>query len=81
MAERLRELTALPESWKGVISDSASTACLVAMLAARERATDYSKARGGLQSQSCAAHGLLHSARAFIGSKAVAAGRVRAWAT
>jgi aromatic-L-amino-acid decarboxylase len=52
MAEWLRELTALPASWKGVISDSASSACLVAMLAARERATDYSKARGGLQSQS-----------------------------
>ena len=52
MAEWLRELTALPASWKGVISDSASSACLVAMLAARERATDYSKARGGLQAES-----------------------------
>jgi len=52
MTEWLRELTALPESWKGVIQDTASSACLVALLAARERATDYSEARGGLQAQS-----------------------------
>jgi len=48
----LRELTALPASWKGVIQDTASSACLVALLAARERATDYSEARGGLQAES-----------------------------
>jgi aromatic-L-amino-acid decarboxylase len=47
----LRELTALPPSWKGVIQDTASSACLVALLAARERATDYSEARGGLQAE------------------------------
>jgi aromatic-L-amino-acid/L-tryptophan decarboxylase len=47
----LRELTALPESWKGVIQDTASTACLVALLAARERATNYSEARGGMQAE------------------------------
>ena len=41
----------LPGSWKGVIQDTASTACLVALLAARERATDYSEARGGLQAE------------------------------
>jgi len=52
VVEWLRELTALPESWKGVIQDTASTACLVALLAARERATDYSEARGGLQAES-----------------------------
>ena len=50
--EWLRELTALPESWKGVIQDTASSACLVALLAARERATNYSEARGGLQAES-----------------------------
>src|SRR5579872_2971448 len=48
----LRELTALPESWKGVIQDTASSACLVALLAARERATNYSEARGGMQAES-----------------------------
>jgi aromatic-L-amino-acid decarboxylase len=49
MTEWLRDLTALPESWKGVIQDTASSACLVALLAARERATDYSEVRGGIQ--------------------------------
>ncbi len=48
----LRDLTGLPGSWKGVIQDTASTACLVALLAARERATDYSEVRGGLQAES-----------------------------
>ena len=52
VVEWLRELTALPPSWRGVIADTASTACLVALLAARERATDYSEARGGLQAES-----------------------------
>jgi aromatic-L-amino-acid/L-tryptophan decarboxylase len=52
VVEWLRELTALPPSWKGVIQDTASTSCLVALLAARERATDYSEARGGLQAES-----------------------------
>src|ERR1700730_13807488 len=51
VVEWLRELTALPPSWKGVIQDTASTSCLVALLAARERATDYSEARGGLQAE------------------------------
>ena len=52
VVEWLRELTALPPSWKGVIQDTASSGCLVALLAARERATGYSEARGGLQAQS-----------------------------
>src|SRR6266566_4859821 len=52
VVEWLRELTALPPSWRGVIQDTASTACLVALLAARERATDYSEVRGGLQAES-----------------------------
>jgi aromatic-L-amino-acid/L-tryptophan decarboxylase len=51
VTEWLRELTALPPSWKGVIQDTASSACLVALLAARERATGYSEARGGLQAE------------------------------
>jgi aromatic-L-amino-acid/L-tryptophan decarboxylase len=52
VVEWLRELTALPPSWKGVIQDTASSGCLVALLAARERATNYSEARGGLQAES-----------------------------
>ena len=51
VVEWLRELTALPESWRGVIQDTASSACLVALLAARERATNYSEAHGGLQAE------------------------------
>ena len=46
--EWLRELTGLSEQWHGVIQDTASTACLVAMLAARERATEHAQASGGL---------------------------------
>src|ERR1700749_2346182 len=52
VVEGLRELTGLPGSWKGVIQVTASTACLVALLVARERATDYSEVRGGLQAES-----------------------------
>ncbi len=48
----LRDLTGLSAQWKGAIHDTASTACLVAMLAARERASDFSQARGGLQAES-----------------------------
>jgi aromatic-L-amino-acid decarboxylase len=44
----LRQLTGLTEQWSGTIHDTASTACLVALLAARERATDHSQVRGGL---------------------------------
>ena len=52
VVEWMRELTALPASWRGVIQDTASSACLVALLAARERATNYSETRGGMQDQS-----------------------------
>lgn len=47
----LRELCGLSDAWHGSIHDTASTACLVAMLVARERATDLSEDRGGLQEQ------------------------------
>jgi aromatic-L-amino-acid decarboxylase len=46
----LRQATGLAPGWRGVIHDTASTACLVALLAARERAGGHSAARGGLQS-------------------------------
>lgn len=45
----LRQMLGLPEGWSGAIQDTASTATLVALLCARERATNYSAARGGLQ--------------------------------
>jgi aromatic-L-amino-acid/L-tryptophan decarboxylase len=51
VVEWLRELTGLPQSWRGVIQDTASTGSLVALLAARERATNYGEARGGLQAE------------------------------
>lgn len=50
VTEWLRELTGLPAGWRGAIHDTASTACLVALLAARERATGHSLRSGGLQS-------------------------------
>jgi len=51
VTEWLRELTGLPAGWRGAIHDTASTACLVALLAARERASGLSQNRGGLQSE------------------------------
>lgn len=46
----MRQLTGLSEQWSGTIQDTASTACLVALLTARERATEHSQAGGGLAS-------------------------------
>jgi len=45
----LRQMLDLSPAWSGVIQDTASTTTLVALLSARERATDYGLARGGLQ--------------------------------
>lgn len=45
----MRRLLGLSEGWGGVIQDSASTSTLVALLSARERASEYSLASGGLQ--------------------------------
>jgi aromatic-L-amino-acid decarboxylase len=44
----MRQLTGLSDAWSGTIQDTASTACLVALLAARERATDHSQVGTGL---------------------------------
>ena len=44
----MRSLTGLSADWSGVIQDTASTACLVAMIAARERATEHAQATSGL---------------------------------
>jgi aromatic-L-amino-acid decarboxylase len=51
VTEWLRELTGLAPGWRGAIHDTASSACLVAMLAARERASKFSEMRGGLQGE------------------------------
>jgi aromatic-L-amino-acid decarboxylase len=48
----LRQLLGLSDSWQGVIHDTASTATLTALLCARERTTDHSQTRGGLQAES-----------------------------
>jgi aromatic-L-amino-acid decarboxylase len=47
----VRQMVALPEEFSGVIQDTASTSTLVALLCARERASGYSLARGGLQGE------------------------------
>ena len=49
MCDWLRQLTGLSEAWKGTIHDTASTACVTAMILARERASNYSKNSRGLQ--------------------------------
>lgn len=46
-----RQMVGLSVSWSGVIGDTASTATLVALICARERATGYALARGGLQAE------------------------------
>jgi aromatic-L-amino-acid decarboxylase len=47
----VRRLVGLSASWSGVIQDTASTSTLIALLCAREKATDYSLGRGGLQAE------------------------------
>ncbi|MEQ9330168.1 pyridoxal-dependent decarboxylase [Thalassobaculum sp.] len=47
----LRQMVGLSDDWVGVIGDTASTGTLVALISARERATDYAFARGGLQAE------------------------------
>ena len=44
----LRQMIGLPEEFTGVIQDTASTATLVALLSARERATAGASGRGGM---------------------------------
>ena len=47
----MRQMIGLSDSWSGVIQDTASTSTLVALLCARERASNYSLSRGGLQGE------------------------------
>ena len=50
----LRQMVGLSDDWVGVIGDTASTGTLVALISARERATGYAFARGGLQAEPAA---------------------------
>ena len=47
----MRQMTGLSTAWSGVIQDTASTCTLVALMCAREKATNYSLSRGGLQAE------------------------------
>ena len=47
----VRRMVGLSGAWSGVIQDTASTANLLALLCARERTTNYSLARGGMQAE------------------------------
>lgn len=49
-----RQLCGLSEGWEGTIYDGASTASLVALLVAREKATGGSQRSGGLQAEKAA---------------------------
>jgi aromatic-L-amino-acid decarboxylase len=48
MCDWMRQLTGLSGEWRGTIHDTASTACVTAMILARERASKFSKNRAGL---------------------------------
>lgn len=46
-----RQMVGLSDAWSGVIQDTASTGSLIALICARERASEFSLARGGMQSE------------------------------
>jgi aromatic-L-amino-acid decarboxylase len=52
MTDWLRDLLGLPNTFSGVLQDTASAASFVALVSARERASQYGAARTGLQSSS-----------------------------
>ncbi|MFM8272967.1 MAG: pyridoxal phosphate-dependent decarboxylase family protein [Gemmata sp.] len=47
----MRRMVGLSDAWSGVIQDTASTATLLGLLCARERTTNFSLGRGGLQAE------------------------------
>ncbi|HEY2784742.1 MAG TPA: pyridoxal-dependent decarboxylase [Fimbriiglobus sp.] len=51
MCEWVRDMIGLGTGWQGVIQDTASTSTLIALLCARERTTNFSLARGGMQAE------------------------------
>lgn len=52
MTDWLRDLMGLPPAFSGVLQDTASAATFVALVCARERASNFSATRGGLQEPS-----------------------------
>lgn len=46
----MRQLLGLSDQWHGCIQDTASTACLTVLIAARERSSQFAMRGGGLQS-------------------------------
>jgi aromatic-L-amino-acid/L-tryptophan decarboxylase len=51
VADWMRRAMGLSDGWSGLIQDTASTSTLVSLLCARERASNYSLGRGGLQGE------------------------------
>ena len=49
--EWLREMVGLPDTFTGVIEDTASTSTFTALLCARERTSAFSQNRGGMQAE------------------------------
>jgi len=47
----VRQMVGLSDAWSGVIQDTASTSTLVALICAREKASNYALVKGGLQAQ------------------------------
>ncbi|MEQ6291576.1 pyridoxal phosphate-dependent decarboxylase family protein [Vogesella sp. GCM10023246] len=45
----VRQMVGLSDQWSGVIQDTASTSTLLALICARERASDYALVKGGMQ--------------------------------
>lgn len=50
----MRQMVGLSDAWSGVIQDTASSCTLVALICARERSSDFSLARAGLQAEPAA---------------------------
>jgi aromatic-L-amino-acid/L-tryptophan decarboxylase len=50
----VRQMVGLSDAWRGVIQDTASTSTTVALICARERATNFGGERGGLQQEPAA---------------------------
>jgi len=52
MTDWIRQMIGLAPSWRGVIQDTASTSTFVALVSAREKISNYSLVKGGLQGES-----------------------------
>ncbi len=74
----LRQMVGLSAAWSGVIQDTASTSTLVALICARERASSYALARGGLQGETRTPRRLCLGAQPQLGRQGGAARRLRA---